>query len=68
MDRATSSSLGRAHSVLDALEVNARQQGAVRYPDNLVLSNLAYFLVVPTLVYQTSYPRSSRFRGKWVLW
>ncbi|KAK9805410.1 hypothetical protein WJX73_002289 [Symbiochloris irregularis] len=46
----------------------ASTRAEVPYPQNLVLSNLAYFLVVPTLVYQTSYPRSSRMRGRWVLW
>ena len=39
----------------------------LRYPDNIRLDNLAYFLVAPTLVYQTSYPTSSRFRARWVL-
>ena len=31
-----------------------------RYPANLTVARLAYFLVAPTLVYQTSYPMSSR--------
>jgi hypothetical protein len=38
----------------------------VAYPANLTPGNLAYFLVVPTLIYQTSYPRSTRFRGRWL--
>lgn len=40
----------------------------VDYPDNLTLHNLAYFLVVPALVYQTSFPKSKRFRGRWIIW
>lgn len=40
----------------------------VAYPDNLTLANLVGFLPLPTLVYQTSYPRSTRFRGRWLLW
>lgn len=37
------------------------------YPQNLNLGNLLYFLVAPTLCYQLSYPRSPRFRIKWLL-
>ncbi len=39
-----------------------------QYPENLRFSNIAYFLVIPALVYQTSFPVSSRFRGRWMLW
>ena len=39
---------------------------AVRYPENLSLRNLLYFLAAPTLVYQVAYPRSQRFRVRWV--
>ena len=39
---------------------------AAAYPANLTAGNLAYFLVVPTLIYQPSYPRSTRFRGRWL--
>ena len=68
LERDYSSLPQRAHSLRDALEFNARRRGEVSYPDNLTLGNLGYFLIVPTLIYQTSYPRSSRFRGRWVLW
>lgn len=40
---------------------------AVRYPESLALNNLLYFLVAPTLVYQVAYPRSTRFRVRWLL-
>ncbi|CAL8469029.1 g8570 [Coccomyxa elongata] len=40
----------------------------VSYPNNLTLANLISFLPLPTLIYQPSYPRSTRFRGRWVLW
>ncbi len=40
---------------------------AVRYPENLTVKNLLYFLAAPTLVYQVAYPRSQRFRIRWVI-
>lgn len=40
----------------------------VCYPANLTLGNLLSFLPLPTLIYQPSYPRSTRFRGRWLLW
>ena len=40
---------------------------AVRYPENLTVNNLLYFLAAPTLVYQVAYPRSQRFRIRWVI-
>ncbi|KAK2080625.1 hypothetical protein QBZ16_000479 [Prototheca wickerhamii] len=39
----------------------------LKYPENLTLRNLGYFLAAPTLCYQLSYPRSERFRLKWLL-
>lgn len=38
-----------------------------RYPDNLRVSHLAYFLAAPTLIYQLNYPRSPTIRRIWVL-
>lgn len=38
------------------------------YPENLSAGNLAYFLLAPTLCYQMTYPRSSRFRLRWTIW
>jgi diacylglycerol O-acyltransferase-1 len=40
---------------------------AVHYPQNLTLSNLAYFLAAPTLCYQLNYPRSPKIRWGYVL-
>ncbi len=37
------------------------------YPKNLTMSHFFYFLVAPTLCYQISYPRSPRFRFRWLL-
>ena len=37
------------------------------YPKNLTAQSFAYFLVAPTLCYQLSYPRSPRFRIRWLL-
>ena len=30
---------------------------ALRYPENISLPNLAYFVAAPTLCYQSTYPR-----------
>jgi len=53
-------------TIHQGVEVVAERK--VDYPDNLTLHNLAYFLVVPALVYQTSFPKSKRFRGRWIIW
>lgn len=37
-----------------------------RYPGNLNTKDFGLFLVFPTLVYQTTYPRTSRIRKKWL--
>ncbi|KAI8108683.1 hypothetical protein M9435_005100 [Picochlorum sp. BPE23] len=37
------------------------------YPANLSLTQFSYFLVAPTLCYQLSYPRSPRFRVRWLM-
>ncbi|KAG0587716.1 hypothetical protein KC19_2G186400 [Ceratodon purpureus] len=39
----------------------------VEYPDNLTIKNIAYFMLAPTLCYQSSYPRSETVRKGWVL-
>lgn len=39
----------------------------LRYPENIALGNLAYFLAAPTLCYQITYPRSKRFRARWMV-
>jgi len=38
----------------------------LRYPENLTLSNLAYFAAAPTLTYQVNYPRTEKIRLKWL--
>ncbi|KAL6078071.1 O-acyltransferase [Balamuthia mandrillaris] len=37
-----------------------------RYPENVSLSNLMYFLAAPTLCYQPHYPRTSKIRWLYV--
>lgn len=39
----------------------------VEYPRNINLGNLVYFMVAPTLCYQTSYPCTTHIRKGWVL-
>lgn len=36
----------------------------LRYPDNLTVQNMCYFLAAPTLCYQLGYPRTPHIR--WV--
>lgn len=43
-----------------------RPSHTLRYPANLSLGNLAYFLAAPTLCYELTFPRTARFR-KWSL-
>ena len=38
----------------------------VRYPENITLRSLTHFLLAPTLCYQAHYPKSSRFRVRWL--
>uniref|UniRef100_A0A2P2I0I6 O-acyltransferase n=1 Tax=Hirondellea gigas TaxID=1518452 RepID=A0A2P2I0I6_9CRUS len=38
----------------------------VRYPDNLTLGDMYYFLLAPTLCYELNFPRTARIR-KWFL-
>lgn len=40
----------------------------VKYPRNVTLNNIGYFVVAPTLVYETGYPRSERMRTRYVAW
>ena len=42
-------------------------EALLRYPENITLRNLTYFLFAPTLCYQLSYPRSRHLRLRWVL-
>lgn len=39
---------------------------AIVYPRNVTLRNLAYFIVAPTLVYETGYPRTDCIRAGYV--
>lgn len=41
-------------------------EAELRYPENIRLPNLAYFVAAPTLCYQLSYPRSKHFRARWM--
>lgn len=40
----------------------------VKYPRNVTISNLAYFIAAPTVVYETGYPRSKGVRLRYVAW
>lgn len=38
-----------------------------KYPNNLTLRNLLWYLAIPTLTYQVNYPRSKRLRKRWLV-
>eukprot|EP00178_Gracilaria_changii_P028181 TRINITY_DN970_c0_g1_i1.p1 TRINITY_DN970_c0_g1~~TRINITY_DN970_c0_g1_i1.p1 ORF type:complete len:524 (+),score=86.18 TRINITY_DN970_c0_g1_i1:3507-5078(+) len=40
----------------------------VKYPRNLIASNMLYYAVAPVLVYETSYPRTNTVRVRYVGW
>lgn len=40
----------------------------VVYPRNVTLGNYLYFIVAPTLVYETAYPRTTQIRKMYVAW
>lgn len=61
----TSPAVGTAAATAE--DPDAEHAYAISYPDNLSLGNLAYFIAAPTLCYQPSYPRSPRFRGRWLV-
>jgi diacylglycerol O-acyltransferase-1 len=48
------------------LEIKDLETPILQYPQNLTLSNIAYFCVAPTLCYQLNYPRSKEIRWKYV--
>lgn len=47
---------------------NSVVKNGVAYPLNVSLENFGYFIVAPTLVYETGYPRTERIRTEYVAW
>ncbi|XP_013188842.1 diacylglycerol O-acyltransferase 1 isoform X2 [Amyelois transitella] len=45
----------------------AAAAGLVKYPDNLKLKDLFYFLLAPTLCYELNFPRTTRIRKRFLL-
>ncbi|XP_052755549.1 diacylglycerol O-acyltransferase 1 isoform X1 [Galleria mellonella] len=41
--------------------------GLVKYPDNLTLKDLFYFILAPTLCYELNFPRTSRIRKRFLI-
>jgi len=39
----------------------------ITYPNNLTLTNLYYFIMAPTLIYQMNYPRTKKIRWYWLI-
>lgn len=46
---------------------NERPCHLVKYPDNLTLKDLFYFLLAPTLCYELNFPRTSRIRKRFLI-
>lgn len=42
-------------------------KGLVKYPDNLHLKDLCYFMCAPTLCYELNYPRTERIRKRFLI-
>lgn len=49
-----------AETLEDEKNDHEAQAGIVKYPDNLYLSDLFYFLLAPTLCYELNFPRTAR--------
>ncbi|XP_059060531.1 diacylglycerol O-acyltransferase 1 isoform X2 [Achroia grisella] len=41
--------------------------GFVKYPDNLTLKDLFYFMLAPTLCYELNFPRTARIRKRFLI-
>lgn len=62
----TNSSLRRSYARGENGDGASWSSHVVLYPNNLTLSDLARFFAFPTLIYQTSYPRTKRVRKRWL--
>lgn len=45
----------------------AAAAGLIKYPNNLTLKDLFYFLLAPTLCYELNFPRTARIRKRFVV-
>ncbi|KAM3964685.1 diacylglycerol O-acyltransferase isoform 2-T2 [Aphomia sociella] len=54
-------------SVEDEKSDAAAAAGLVKYPDNLKLKDLFYFLLAPTLCYELNFPRTARIRKRFLI-
>jgi branched-subunit amino acid transport protein AzlD len=75
VSRSTSARRHRAEDVIAAAKNGLAKPPSppptttsVSYPNNVTIASFVYFLVAPTLVYETSYPRTDRIRMDYVLW
>lgn len=46
-------------------EESVYEQDLVKYPDNLNVTNLLYFIMIPTLCYELNFPKTDRIRKRW---
>lgn len=57
----------RKQSKEDLLNDTAIAARLTKYPDNLSLKDLFYFLLAPTLCYELNYPRTARIRKRFLI-
>lgn len=58
----------RNPSTASVSSMEKKEARKVMYPTNVTPHNMLYFVVAPTLVYETSYPRTECIRKRYVAW
>ena len=68
-NRATSGSETNLRSLLGSSPSDTEGEEArlVQYPDNLRISDMYYFIFVPTLCYELNFPRAQRIRKRFLI-
>ncbi|KAF9175501.1 hypothetical protein BGX21_005514 [Mortierella sp. AD011] len=57
---------GLLASEIDELKNDLRCQSGELWPANVTIANFVDYLIIPTLIYELQYPRTSRIRPKYV--
>lgn len=64
--QSVSSTVGPVNGFDDDMNGHVNVRKITEYPDNLTLSDLYYFMLVPTLCYELDFPRSRRSRKRFL--
>lgn len=59
---------GGTTASVSSADSRSNSSGRVKYPHNVTISNMLYYAVAPVLVYETTYPRTSGVRMRYVSW